>query len=468
MKKYFLLSACSICVLIFAGCNGEKSAGTPSVVKEVASVTKVLAIVSDEAKPRPAITPAMHTPLEPAALQVMFSESGGGVAYIAEKEGKSYVVHNGKPGKLYASIGDIALSPDGRRIAYGALVDGKWQMVTDGNEGSNFDAVESPLFSPDSRHIAYKAMLGDKWFVVVDKAVNSGTKTSYTRIEFNADSTLIAYFETADEKSRERLNISDLGFKRQKVMDGIGSLMITNDTKTRIAAVSLENGKQRLIECSFSSPDDVKKGALYDSISKPYFGPDGVSLAYEALRGKERLLVFNGREVQISNRHLVDSPVIRPDLKAVGAILGDVDPASQHLEVSSAGNAAGMYEFFVNDSRKGKEYDEARYLVYNRDGSSYAHAARRGQSWFVVVNGQEGPGFDRVVTPKFSPDGQCLVYRVRKDGKRFVVVADTTGRTIRTHPAYEQVFDVVFTADGKSMAYGVKDGNKLIWKVEKL
>jgi Tol biopolymer transport system component len=84
------------------------------------------------------------------------------------------------------------------------------------------------------------------------------------------------------------------------------------------------------------------------------------------------------------------------------------------------------------------------------------------------VNGKEGPAFERVVTPVFSPDDKRLVYRARKDGKRFVVVADTGGKTIKQHPAYEQVFQTVFTADGKSIAYGVKDGKKLIWKVEKI
>lgn len=48
------------------------------------------------------------------------------------------------------------------------------------------------------------------------------------------------------------------------------------------------------------------------------------------------------------------------------------------------------------------------------------------------------------------------------------MVADASGKTIRQHPAYEQVLQPVFTADGKSVAYGVKDGQKLIWMVEKL
>ena len=85
----------------------------------------------------------------------------------------------------------------------------------------------------------------------------------------------------------------------------------------------------------------------------------------------------------------------------------------------------------------------------------------KGQDWFVVVNGKEGPAFDRVVLPVFSPDGKLLVYRARKEGKRFLVVADTAGKTIKQLPAYEQVFQPVFTGDGKSVAYGVKDGNKL-------
>jgi WD40 repeat protein len=86
----------------------------------------------------------------------------------------------------------------------------------------------------------------------------------------------------------------------------------------------------------------------------------------------------------------------------------------------------------------------------------------------VVVNGVEGAAFDRVISPKFSPNGKYLVYRARKDGKRFVVVAKKGGKIIRQHPAYEQVFDVEFTADGKSVAYGVKDGQKLVWQVESL
>jgi len=48
------------------------------------------------------------------------------------------------------------------------------------------------------------------------------------------------------------------------------------------------------------------------------------------------------------------------------------------------------------------------------------------------------------------------------------VVTDSKGKLLRQHPGYERVFEPVFTADGKSVAYGVLDGKKLLWKVEKL
>ena len=91
---------------------------------------------------------------------------------------------------------------------------------------------------------------------------------------------------------------------------------------------------------------------------------------------------------------------------------------------------------------------------------------RGGATWFAVLDGKEGPPFDRVVTPVFSPDGRFLAYRARKDGRRFVVVADTRGGGLSVHPAYDQVFPVRFAADGKSIAYGAKDGAKAGWKVE--
>jgi hypothetical protein len=130
-------------------------------------------------------------------------------------------------------------------------------------------------------------------------------------------------------------------------------------------------------------------------------------------------------------------------------------------------NRIYLHQSFIDSKGKGKIYDEAANLTYSKDGS-YAYAARNGKNWFIVVNGTEGAVFDRVVEPLFSLDGRYVVYRARKDGQRFVVVANTIGKTIRQHQSYELVFAPIFTADNRSVAYGVKDGKELWWKVEKL
>jgi WD40 repeat protein len=266
---------------------------------------------------------------------------------------------------------------------------------------------------------------------------------------------LIAYVESAASSSGMRLIVSDLSFDKQSVKRSIGDLLFTtNKDKTRIAAAQVVDNKLRIIDFSFSKPDVVHEGPLYDVIEKLTFGDDGVSVTYCALKGRTRLLVLDNREELLPNGLLPQLPVVRPDKKGVGVLL-----TSQNLYF--------LHQSFFNSTEKGKKYDEAADLAYSKDARLYVYAARKGENWFVVVNGKEGPAFDRVVAPVFSPDGKRLVYRARKDDKRFLVVADTTtGKTIKQHPAYEQVFQPVFTADGKSVVYGVKDGNKLIRKVE--
>ena len=460
--KFRHLSIISIAlILALTGCSRQQEqavTSSTSAKNEISTTTTVLATIADDEKPpqplpgHEAITEAQN---QPASFDVVFSGSGSGVVYTVEKNKKFYVVHNHTRGKEYASVGIVVLSSDGHRIAYGALADGKWRMVVDGKEGRPYDTVLTPLFSPDGKQVAYQAKEGEKWHIVVDNRPNAGTIASYTTPEFSADSNLIAYVEAAASSAEMRLIVSDLKFGTQHVKKSIGDqLFTTNRDKTRIAAAQVVNSKVRIIDFSFARPDDIHEGPLYDLIEPLTLSDDGSSVAYCALRDGARLTVFDNREEPLPQGRLPELPVIRPDMKGVGFLLAD----KKHVF---------LHQAFFNSQEKGKKYDEGASLTYSRDGS-HAYAARKGGHWFVVVNGKEGPQFDRVVMPVFSPDGEYLVYRARKDGKRFVVVADGTGKTISQHPAYEQVFQPVFTADGKSVAYGVKDGQKLIWKVEKL
>ena len=459
--SYVNVCLCLVLLLSTVSCirDREKPHVARQTTEDIATETTLLATIANNEKPpkaTPGHTQASSAQNQPPSFQVVFSESGRGVAYIVAKGSNVSVVHNQRRGKEYAAVGPIVLSPNGQRIAYAARAAGKWCMVVDGEEGRSYDTLLTPVFSPDGQHVMYQAKEGDTWYLVVDNRQNGGTMASYTTPEFSSDSAKIVFVEAADSNSEMKLIVSDLTFGTQNIKRSIGDLLFTtNSDKTRIAAAEVVGNKLRIIDFSFAEPDIVHTGPLYDVIEKLTFGDDGVSVSYCALNGRTRLLVLDNREEPLPSGVLPELPVVRPDKKGVGLLL-----AGQ--------NHVRLHQSFFNNTETGTMYDEAANLVYSKDARFHAYAARKGRNWFVVVNGKKGPPFDRVVTPLFSPDSKYLVYRARKNGKRFVVVADTSGETIKVHPSYEQVHQAVITPDGKSVAYGVKDGRRLIWKVEKL
>jgi WD40 repeat protein len=442
---------------ILVGCSDkvERVKSASQTGKNVTSDLTVLATIADDVKPPKAIPGHETDPTlkgQPASFQLLFSTTGESVAYTASNGDKVYVIHNQNRGKEYAEIGTVVISPDGRRIAYGARLGDKWSMVVDGKEGRLFDTVLTPLFSPDSRHLMYQVKSGAYEHIVVDSTMSEGTLASYTTPEFNSESDTIAYVEAAASNSDMRLIVTDLSFRKKSIKMSIGDqLFITNRGKSRIAAVQVVNNKFRVIDFDFTKPDVVNEGPLYDLIEQLTLSDDGMSMSYCALNGRSRLILLDKQGEPLPEGRAPELPVIRPDKKGVGILL-----ASQ--------NRISFYQAFVGSKKKGKIYDEAVNLTYGKDGS-FAYAARSDKQWCIVVNRTEGPAFDKVVEPVFSPDGKHVAYRARKDGKRFVVVVDTESKTVSTHPPHEQVSGVRFTPDGNSVAYGVKDGRQLIWKV---
>jgi hypothetical protein len=456
-----LLAAACCAWLVLSGCRcgkPDQAVVPPPPPHAVANQPAVLATIPDQDLPPAEPLPAglgLHLPVSGSELEFHFGEHGGGVAYAVEAPDGSRVVHNGRASKTYAAVGDIALSPDGRRCAHGALADGTWRMVVDGVEGQAFAAVRPAVFSPDGRHLAYQAMAGERWHLVVDATVNEGTPTRYLGFEFSADASRIAFIADADDQEQGRLVVSDLTFKAQAVVAPRASMLQASADRSGVAVIVASDGKQRVLTVAFDRPELARRGPAHDAVFSPAFGAAGLSVAYLAERAGQHLLVLDDREAPLPPGEPIGHPVIRPDGKAAAILL-------------VSGGGVAPHQLFVTAGRGEEAHEACEGLVYGPGGSSLAYAARRGPRWFIVVDGQEGPSFDRVVSPAFSPDGKVLVYRARQDGKRFVVVADPRGRTIRQLPPYEQVFPVQFTADGRSIGYGVKDGRQLAWKVEPL
>jgi hypothetical protein len=396
----------------------------------------------------------LHAPFTHGRADLVFSERAGGVAELTSQGERSKVVHNGRPGKEWAAVGDLALSAAGRRCAYAAREGAAWRMVVDEVPGAAFDAVKRPVFSPDGAHLAYQAMRGERWLLVVDGAVRGETRTRYLDHAFGGDSARIVFVDGEDAQDRGRLVVADLALKRPTVVATGVSEFVLNAAKTRVAATAQSGKAQAVLTFALDQPARTGKGKPYDRVKEVAFGEDGVTVVYRAEQAGKQVLVLGDREVPLGDAALTGSLVAVPGRNALAALV--VRPAG----------GVQLRELLGPDAPGEPAYEEAEGLVYSRDGRLHAYAARRGASWVAVLSGKEGPPFDRVVTPVFSPDGRYLAYRTRKAGARFVVVVSTADGAVRLHPAHEQIFPAQFTADGSSIAYGVKDGGQASWIVE--
>lgn len=391
---------------------------------------------------------------------VVFSELGRGVAYVEDVGEKQRVVHNGKLGPLHTQISYLTISPDGQRISYRCMLVNKQQFVSDGVARQVYDNVRDMVYSPDSRHLAYVTQVGDSGNIYLDDRVLA-SGPAFGRKFFSKDSSKFVYTIRPGGLGSARMVIMDLKSGAGSVKEFIDIPIAENRETDTVAIAVQEGGKQRVIDFHLSAPEKTHASRLYDRVQLLSIGEDGKSVAFVAARGNGRYLVLNGKEDRLPDDLAFNGPpVIRPDLKGAGIILSTLERYNRR-DI--------LHQALFKDSSIDKDFhSKIKELVYNKLNGSAAYLVKEGEQWFVMQNGRKGPGFDMVVTPQFSPDGRWLVYRARTGDRRLVVVADTAGKEHHRHPEAELVFPVVFTADGKSIAYGVKDGNQLIWKVEKL
>jgi hypothetical protein len=328
-------------------------------------------------------------------------------------------------------------------------------MVVDGKEGDPFDLVGTPVFSADGAHVAYPAQQGKHWGLVVDGVFAGEPAASrYVSYAFSADGARLVVVDAAEGTATARLVVGDRALRKTTVIDPAVTSVLVDPTATRVAAVAVSGDAQRVVTLDLARPEAARRGAAFKAVSSLSFAADGASVGYLAERADGRVLVVDDREVPIAGGHVVGAPVLLPGKRGAAVLVASM-------------SGSVLLRELLGESRSGEPpYEEAEGLVYSADGRHHAYAARKGPRWFLVLDGKEGPAFDRVVTPVFSADGRAVAYRVRKDGARFVVVADVATGTISVHPPHEQVFPVVFTAGGKSIAYGVKDGARAAWQVE--
>lgn len=386
---------------------------------------------------------------------IQFSKNGSAAAYVSRRDGKLFLVHNKTSYGPYEELGDFAISPDGRTVAFVVKRGKAWRLSINGKEYGSYDELGEPVFSPDSAHVAVEARKGNRWVVLVDGRHESRPcENYYEKPVFSADSKRLLLIENTKDVWIKNLLIADPEFRDVRLHQFRGRLVVMADDRTRFAVVDERTDAKRLMQFSFSDPDHVDVGEPYDDIG--YISLRGDHTAYAAIKQDRRYLVLDRKIEEIPAGDLVSLPVIRPDGKVLVIFISDKDGVRPH-------------EAFYKTNIDRHKYQQASDFLFSPDGRHYAYFGVKNNRLYLILDGRETEtDYEVMVTPVFSPDSRFLALRAKKKGKRFVVTIDMKDMRLVEHPAFERIFEPVFSEDSGSVSYGVKDGSSLAWKTYRL
>jgi Tol biopolymer transport system component len=304
-------------------------------------------------------------------LPLKFSPDGKRVAYIAQwghgPPWKYLAIIDGREGPEYETkwIAGPIFSPDSKRVAYVGGRDGKEFVVLDGKELALHDDVDGIRlrFSPDSQRLAYIAYRGkygtqkQKAYFVVDGQEGREHGDSIYHTYFSPNSKHAAYIAIngrwQDPSHTEQLVVDG---SEGPVVDRIedSSIRWSNDGK-HLAYVAEEEKEWVVL--------DGKAQAKYGLISDMAFSPDGKHLAYMASDAGD-VVVRDGRPGPI-----FDEIKWRP----LWARRSLFTPDGRHILYRARRNGKRVV---VLDDKPGPEYDAVAFSWLRLSGLSVRQRSR--------------------------------------------------------------------------------------------
>lgn len=334
----------------------------------------------------------------------VFAPSGKRLAYVARPKGsESRVVVEapGGPGKPYEEIfeGLLVFSPNGDRLAYGARRDGRWYVVDEGREFGPYDYLGSAtglVFSPDGKQLAWAALAGKQWHLVVNGRAGPAYD-NLADVVFSGDGRRIA---CAARQGDQWMAVID--GEEQSPHRAIAEGMMAFSPGGGWLAYVAQNDEQWQIIVG------RQRWKPFDSVRQILFSPDNKRLAGIVVSGGAELVVVNNREGRIFDRVGGGTLTFSPDGSRLGYIA-----------------KAGRNTFAVIEGRRLPRYDMAGYLTFSPNGRA-VYAATRGDKAFTVVEDQEAAHhYQEIWTSPDAKlnfdDPQRFHYLGLKEGQIFLV-----------------------------------------------
>jgi WD40 repeat protein len=396
------------------------------------------------------------------AGEITFSDNGLQVAVILQKEGKMAMSINSEISPMYEGVRSPAFHATSKQYAFVASKDGKQCVVFNGKEGELYDSVRNPYIIAEGR-IVYAAQRGEKWFIVSGDKVSQALNTADPSLYVSSDGKRLAFVE--QNSATKKLNLCVCSstlkdFVRGREYDEINDVG-NNPSGSHLVYRVVKDGKGAVVLFDFRQPGSVEKESVwYEQVGNFAISNNGEHIAYFGLREGKHYLVTGKNEWPCTDYAMLFDIAVSDKGNALytGAI-------KQSIILSLDGKV-------LTDRRESIDYltfsDDSNHSFFVTGPCPLIPTDKPVEFAYLVVDGHESKKYDKVVSPRFAPDNTHIVFRARADGKRFVVVADKTGKIVKEHSPYEAVWDFKFSPDGKSVGYGVKIGQELWWKVEKL
>ena len=379
----------------------------------------------------------------------IFSQDGKQVAYIASKHGKYFVVIGNKEGEKYDEVGVPMFSQDNNQVAYTAKKGKKEFAVLGEKRSEEFDSISRLMFRPHDNQITYIARKGRKNFLVVgDSKVQ--LKYPYPNYAvFSHDGKQLAYVASTLYKPGEpQKEFIVVGDRKGEEYTQVQRPVFSPDGKSVAYAATNLWGDLADIGKWFVMVDGIKRKGRYSTISNVTFSPDGKQVAYVARKKDVKCSVVVGNK-EGEKFDVIDGPLL-------------FNPNGTQIAYMAT---KGGKMFIVMGGRKGEEFDGVDPPVFSPNGKKVAYRAVRrvrGKSLqSVIIGDKKDEAFDPIFgfPIVFSPDSRQVAYQARKGGKMFIVIGD------KRSEEFDRVDNPVFSSDGKSIGFGAKEGNKLLWNV---
>lgn len=333
-----------------------------------------------------------------ALAGITFSSDSRHLAYPARIGERWTLVRDGKTGRLWDGIGEVAFTPDCGHLVYAALDSTRWYMILDDMPGPWFTELSrgSLIFSPSGSNIAYIGRRASAAYAVLGNSLGP-SQDDIAGLRFTADGTALAYIGRKGPAAH-----LIVGNRISPPYEAIAEFTL-NPSGAGDAYLAKESG------CWYAFVGNVRWGP-YDVADGFAFDRRGDRWVFVARRGGWDRLVFPEGE-GLRHKRIVPSTL-------------QMDFSGRHVAyVIEARNRQAV----VVDSTPNSFYDHVEGLVFSSDGAHYAYIAYDAEGGRIVVDGIPGRKYDAVSDLVFSSGDGGTAYLARRGGASLVVVnGDTT------------------------------------------